>query len=372
MSDIVSKTKENIESSSKQNEDVQRAKRFKKYTVLGINKKISKQVMRDFTPYTENKLISLANSVNADELAYEIKDMFGRWLLNTLVVRLLNNIVNTQRLICDSYNYLGDAIRKIFKQARNADSQYSSIISNNHKIVAETSVKLLEKLNSAFEYYDNNKKYGCSIQYALNELYSNNNETIELETSLINAKKELSIESFLKNKDNINVFDNYSTKIYNMYFQDDSNNHYNFSKVIQGHEKELNNITNYLIDKINKKTDKSVSDTIDVFIEDKNVTKMITKLIDATGATDLTHGIVKIYILKKIKDVINQNYIKLFNNIASGDSDDYKTIKMLYEQLKSLEINIIKSYRDMNEFEPNKQIEANGWIGDISMQDCGS
>ena len=219
MSDIVSKTKENIESSSKQNEDVQRAKRFKKYTVLGINKKISKQVMRDFTPYTENKLISLANSVNADELAYEIKDMFGRWLLNTLVVRLLNNIVNTQRLICDSYNYLGDAIRKIFKQARNADSQYSSIISNNHKIVAETSVKLLEKLNSAFEYYDNNKKYGCSIQYALNELYSNNNETIELETSLINAKKELSIESFLKNKDNINVFDNYSTKIYNMYFQ---------------------------------------------------------------------------------------------------------------------------------------------------------
>ena len=90
-----------------------------------------------------------------------------------------------------------------------------------------------------------------------------------------------------------------------------------------------------------------------------------------TGITAYANGALKIYILKSVKEVISNNYECLFQQIKSGTSNDYTTLKTQYEQLKELELSIIRAYKDMNELDPEQQIQANEWIGEIENQSCG-
>ena len=99
---------------------------------------------------------------------------------------------------------------------------------------------------------------------------------------------------------------------------------------------------------------------------------MISQLIDATGVTSAGAAAIKIYIYKQAKDKICQNYKELFFKIRSKESDDYEQLKKLYDQLKMLEKDIIMAYREMNKYNPNKQVKANQWMYNVESQDCGS
>lgn len=99
---------------------------------------------------------------------------------------------------------------------------------------------------------------------------------------------------------------------------------------------------------------------------------MISQLIDATGVTSAGAAAIKIYIYKQVKDKICQNYKELFFKIRSKESDDYEQLKKLYDQLKMLEKDIIMAYREMNKYNPNKQVKANQWMYNVESQDCGS
>ena len=373
MGNTVKNAAENIKEISKDNPDMKRKKRFAKYSLLGINKKVNQQIKRDFTVDTENKLIILANSVNSNEFSYDLIDVLGRWFLNTFIGKLLKNIINTQKVICDSYNYFGKTIKEIFNQARATDEKYSNKISNAPKTIAESSVKLLSKLNESFSYYENNKEYGCNISYALTYLYENYNETIEIKEKLLSANESKKIEDFVSNDDNLEIFDEYSNKIYEEYGIDDQSfSNSKLSKLIQGKEDIINKIVPLFLKKFNSEFEKNIEgDLINIF-EDEDVASSLSELIKASGVTGAIEGTLKLYVLKQSKDAISKNYKVLFNKIHSGKSEDYKTLKLLYEQLKSLETNIIKTYREINEFNPDKQVEANEWLGEIQEADCGS
>ncbi len=373
MGNTVKNAAENIKEISKDNPDIKRKKRFAKYSLLGINKKVNQQIKRDFTVDTENKLIILANSVNSNEFSYDLIDVLGRWFLNTFIGKLLKNIINTQKVICDSYNYFGKTIKEIFNQARATDEKYSNKISNAPKTIAESSVKLLSKLNESFSYYENNKEYGCNISYALTYLYENYNETIEIKEKLLSANESKKIEDFVSNDDNLEIFDEYSNKIYEEYGIDDQSfSNSKLSKLIQGKEDIINKIVPLFLKKFNSEFEKNIEgDLINIF-EDEDVASSLSELIKASGVTGAIEGTLKLYVLKQSKDAISKNYKVLFNKIHSGKSEDYKTLKLLYEQLKSLETNIIKTYREINEFNPDKQVEANEWLGEIQEADCGS
>lgn len=373
MGNTVKQATENIDEITKDNTDVKRKKRFAKYAVLGINKKVNQQIKRDFTVDTEKKLIELANSVNSDEFSYDLIDVLGRWFLNTFIGKLLKKIINTQEVICDSYNYFGKTIKKIFNQARVTDEKYSNKISSAPTTIAESSVKLLSKLNAAFSYYENNKEYGCNISYALTYLYENDNETMEIMDELISANESKKIEDFVNNNDNLEIFDEYSKKIYEEYGIDDySFSNSKLSKSIQGREDIINKIVQLLLKKFNSEFEKNISGDLNNIFEDKDIASLLAELIKATGVTGAIEGALKLYVLKQLKDVIYKNYKVLFNKIHSGESEDYKTLKLLYKQLKSLETNIIKTYREINEFNPDKQVKANEWLGEVQEVDCGS
>ena len=369
MSEIIDTAKDIAEKKLEENDEAQRKKRFAKYAVLGVNKKVNQQIKRDFTKGTEDKLVTLANSVNADELSYDIRDVLGRWFLNTIIGKFLKQIINTQSIMCDSYNYFGKTIRKIFAQARNADARYSNKLANKPSTIAENSVVLLTHLNSAFLYYQNNKEYGCSIKYALENIYENNDEVIDAINKINSANSEISIEEYVKNEENISVYDEYSGKIYSELKIDDKEiGDTKFGKLIQGHEGVVNRVVNYLVDKLNKYSDSSREGFIETLLEDGEVAKMISALIDATGVTGLGKATLKIYILKRVKEVINRNYQELFKKIQAGQSNDYQQLEELYEQLKDLEKTIITTYRDANEFQPDKQIKANEWLGNLQSE----
>ena len=371
MSDVIEQTIENIESKTTENKDIQRKKRFAEYTVRSVNQKVCQQIMRDFTVDTEDRLFQIANSVNADEANYDLRDVLERWFLNTFIGKYLKKIIDKQKSICDAYNYFGKTIKKIFKQARRADCQFANKIGNKPNTIATGSVGLLTKLNSAFVYYDHNKEYGCDMKYALNNIYENDDETDMYIDSMVDANKSYKIEDFVEDEENVKVFDKYSKKIYKIYFSEDSSQGIEFSKIIKGHEGTINRIVSYLLDKLYEQSGKSMSDVIDAFFEDKDVTKLLTQLIDATGATGTAKGVLKIYILMQLKEQIYKNYQALFNKIHANKSDDYETLKMLYKQLKDLETKIIDTYKEINEFNPDKQVKANEWLGEVECQDCG-
>ena len=137
MSDYTKDTIDIAETIIKDNDDLQRQKRFAQYSLRGINKKVNQQIKRDFTTDTEKTLIDLANSVNADESSYELMDAISRWFLNTIIGKFLKKLINTQKIICDSYNYFGDTVRKIFQQARSEDDRYSNKISSAPMDIAD-------------------------------------------------------------------------------------------------------------------------------------------------------------------------------------------------------------------------------------------
>ncbi len=357
---------------SANNEEFDRAKRFSGYAILGINKTVNKQIQRDFTTDKEDELKAIANSANADEDDKDLMDALGRWFYNTVFGDILKSIINTEKSICDSYNYFKDTIEKIFKQARECDSKYASKINGNPVKIAETAVDLLNKLNGSFDYYDMNKTNGCTIYDALKNNFETSPETITLKNDLISNNQSKSIRDFVKDGSNIKIFNEYSEKIYIKLGIDDVNTDTSkIGQIIKGHEKSVNKIVNLIIDKLLKKSDDTRKDLLTVIFEDKEIAGLISKLIDATGITAYANGALKIYILKSVKEVISNNYESLFQQIKSGTSNDYSTLKTQYEQLKELELSIIRAYKDMNELDPEQQIQANEWIGEIENQSCG-
>ena len=193
------------------NEDISRNERFVKYIALSDERDKFHQVKRDFTEKTEEKLIGFANSVNADDFNFDILDFLGRWVLNC--VPFLKNIMNTQKLMCDSYNYFGKTIKQIFTQARNADNKYANKLVSNSKSTAENSTKLLRELNSAFTYYRDNKENGCSVNFALENIYQKDDVVIDIKESFIKDDSEIKIRKFIEDKTNINIFDKHSSEI---------------------------------------------------------------------------------------------------------------------------------------------------------------
>ncbi len=348
----------------------QKNKRFTKYTALGINRKVCQQIMRDFTKKTENDLIKIANRVNADEFSYDLRDILFRGALSSIIGKFIAKIINTQSYICDAYNYFGRTIKKIFSQAREADSQYSARLSNKSGIVVSDSVKLLKNLNSSFSYYEKNKEYGCSIDYALQNIYCNDHETITLIDEMTNAGKEKQIKDFVLDEKNAVVFDKYSKKIYKKitgseeYIECRDSIIYSFDNI----EKIANKIAELATKKI---IDSTESDMIKSFIEDKEIAGLIKSLVDATGIPGAAKAAITIDILFRVKNKVNEMYVKLFNKIRSGKSDDYKKLQNLYNQLKALEKDIIESYRGMNEFNPDEQVNANDWLYEVDQEECG-
>lgn len=372
MSDYSKDTIDVAEKIVKDNDDLQRQKRFANYAVLGINKKVNQQIKRDFTTDTEKNLITLANSVNADESSNDLMDVLSRWFLNTFVGKFLKKLINTQKMICDSYNYFGNTVKKIFRQARSEDDRFSNKISGAPMDIADNSVKILGKLNGAFTYYENNKEYGCSIKYSLSEHIENDSETIGFINNLISSNEKFKVTDFVKEKDNVNVFNDYSKKIYEECGVDDSSDgNSTFSKLIKGHEKLVNKIVDLILKKMDKKIDDAVNGSLNGIFDDKEISSTLSELVDATGITGKLKGTLKIYILKKLKDQVYLNYKDLFEKIAANKSDDYKSLKMLYDQLKALETEIIEVYQDINEFKPDKQVQANEWLGEIADSTCG-
>lgn len=367
--EIAESTIQNAETALAENGEYQRDKRFAKYTVLGINKKVNQQIKRDFTRETEAKLVKLANDVNADELNYDIMGVLGRWFLNSIIGKFLKQLMNTQSTMCDAYNYFGKTIKKIFAQARTADARYSNRLANSPKSVAENSVILLTQLNAAFDYYKGNKDYGCSITYALEETYKRNGEVVVAKLELDPEASKFKIDNFVQDKENMNVFREHSSKIYEEIGIDgESINSSEIGKIIEGKEEEINKTVQFFIDKISEASDGGRVKIIQKLLKDEDASGLISGLIDATGATGAAKGFLKIYILKLVKEEIEKNYRDLFAKIASGESDNHKQLENLYNQLKDLEQVILYTYRDMHSFEPDKQVEVNEWIGDVQSE----
>lgn len=372
MSDYTKDTIDIAETIIKDNDDLQRQKRFAQYSLRGINKKVNQQIKRDFTTDTEKTLIDLANSVNADESSYELMDAISRWFLNTIIGKFLKKLINTQKIICDSYNYFGDTVRKIFQQARSEDDRYSNKISSAPMDIADNSVKVLEKLNDAFTYYEKNKEYGCTIKYSLSEYIVNDSETISYISKMISSNEETKITDFVNDKNNITVFNDYSEQIYEECgIENGSSDNSSFAKQIKGHEKLVNKIVDLILKKMDKKFDDVVNGSLNGIFDDEKVSSSLSELIDATGITGTLKGTLKIYILKQLKDQVYLNYKDLFEKIHTNESNDYKSLKLLYDELKALEIEIIEVYKDINEFKPNKQVQANEWLGEIEDSTCG-
>ncbi len=358
-----------VDEALSENEEYQRDKRFAKYVALGVNKKINQQVKRDFTKRTEEKLVKLANDVNADELNYDIKGVLGRWFLNSSIGRLLKQLVDTQSIMCDAYNYFGKTIKKIFRQARTEDARYSNRLESSPKLVAENGVLLLTRLNEAFSYYQGNKEYGCSITYALEETYKRNGEVSAAKLELDPEARKFKIENFVQDSSNLNVFKEHSSKIYKEIGIDgESIGTSEIGKAIKGKEEEINKTVQFFIDQISEKTDGGRVALIEKLLKDEKASGLISGLIDATGLTGAAKGYFKIYILKQVKEAIEKNYRELFEKIASGESDNHKQLENLYNQLKDLEQVILYTYRDIHDFDPDKQVEVNEWIGDVQAQ----
>ncbi|MBE6801989.1 MAG: hypothetical protein E7530_03800 [Ruminococcaceae bacterium] len=369
MGEIVENVVQNADTILSENEAYLRDKRFAKYTILGVNKTVNQQVKRDFTKKTEEKLIKLANSVNADELNYDIMGVLGRWFLNTVIGKFLKQLMDTQRMTCDAYNYFGDTIRKIFDQARTADRRYANKLANSPKSVAQNSVILLKGLNEAFDYYRDNKDYGCSITHSLEEVYKRNGDVVVAKLELDPEVKKFKIENFVQEQSNMNVFNEHSSKVYKELGLDDvSIDTSAIGKAINGYEQEINKAVQLLVDKVNKAADGKRVSIIQKQIKDETASGLISGLIDATGLTGVAKGAFKIHILKLTKETIEKNYRDLFTKIAAGKSDDYAQLENLYNQLKDLEQVILYTYRDIYEFEPDKQVEVNEWIGDVQAE----
>lgn len=370
--DIIDKSTDDNEKIKEKKEHLNRSERFAEYTIRGVNKKVNKQIMRDFTTEMEEKLEKLANSVNAKEQNNEILDILTRWFLSTTVGKFLSKLMDTQRLICDSYNYFGDTIKKIFDQARTVDGICANNLTTKSDTVAKNSEELIRKLNSSFDYYNNNKSRGCTIDYALSRIYCNNEEVDVLINEMIEANEEKKIEDFVDDERNVDVFNKYSERIYKKYINENSNSEYSISKIKKGHESAIRKIVEFAVEKFASDATSKRETVIDVFVNNKDIAKMISQLIDATGVTSAGAAAIKIYIYKQVKDKIYQNYKELFFKIRSKESDDYEQLKKLYDQLKMLEKDIIMAYREMNKYNPNKQVKANQWMYNVESQDCGS
>lgn len=360
------KTLKNIDKILQHTQEGKQGKRFIEYKIRGLSVTNSFQITRDFTVTTENRLVEYANKVNANEFKYDFISSAERWLLDIPIVgTILKRMIGTQNAICEAYNYLGDTIKKIFQQARSADVLYSGKITNNSVTVAETSVLLLSKLNDAFEYYEINKDYGCDIAFALAEIYENDVETIEVMNAIRGTDDETKIEAFVQDESNIEVFNTHSQIIYDMYFSDDSSEHHFVAKIIKDNEETIDKIVSLLIDKFYSYVDKSNVEAYEFLIGDGDVANLVYGFLQSTGLTGIAKGVIKIAILKKLKDEVHANYKKLFKKIHSGKSKDYDRLKKLYNLLKKLEIEIIDSYKEANQNEPDNQIEANEWIDEV-------
>ena len=93
--DIIDKSTDDNEKIKEKKEHLNRSERFAEYPIRGVNKKVNKQIMRDFTTEMEEKLEKLANSVNAKEQNNEILDILTRWFLSTTVGKFLSKLMDT-------------------------------------------------------------------------------------------------------------------------------------------------------------------------------------------------------------------------------------------------------------------------------------
>ena len=372
MSSLIDKsvrdTNKVIDGNEELSQRIKKKKRYIGYAIRGVNKTHCKQIKRDFTMGHENKLIKIANEVNADEGGFDIGDLLKRWFLDTNIGWLVSNIWNLQKICLDSYNYFGKTIREIFRQARECDDKYNAKISKSPIDIAQSSVNMLTQLNEAFSYNSKNK---CGLINALDSQYFSNEEVINSMYKLSECNKATTISDFVKKEENIDIFNEYSNIIYKR-IGIDSDVYNDITLLIKDKEGMLKNIADEVTKKLIESMDKGLSESVETLISDKDVAKALLGIIKASGLSDKIYGTLKLYILKLVKDNIYRDYKELFSKeLPLGQEPDYKKIKELYHLLKELEKDIITGYSEMNTNNPDRQVEANEWLAKVEDENCG-